>query len=305
MRTNSSFFSIVGITVVIPLYNKECFIERTLDSVLNQLVLPSEIIVIDDGSTDDSYRRAFKKLQKQNIKFSIIRQVNSGVSVARNVGMKLASNQYVAFLDADDEWLPDFLLNASALIKDFPDNPLYGYGYQRCGESPYKIHVRGIVDYYEEYCKTFKSPLSASSVIVDKFKVSENLFPAGYTMGEDLAAWMMSLKMGRFLVFDSKPLVIYHSDDVDSAVLRRRAKDLPCFLNGSIYDFSSLNATKFGRDYLDYHRSDYLKSQILFSSRTRTVKEILKFGHKYYLYIAFLFFPKVLLNYFRLKIKCK
>ena len=95
-------------SVVIPLYNKEHYIEKTISSVLNQTFQDFEIIVIDDGSKDKSLSKA-RKLEKRSEKIRVIEQENQGVSVARNTGVEYAKGDYIAFLDADDEWRDNYL----------------------------------------------------------------------------------------------------------------------------------------------------------------------------------------------------
>ncbi|KIO51301.1 glycosyltransferase family 2 protein [Flavobacterium hibernum] len=96
-----AFFS-----VIIPLYNKENFIENTIQSVLNQTFEDFEIIVINDGSTDKSEE---KLLQFKDSRIRYYSKNNEGVSITRNLGITLANANFVAFLDADDYWHPDFL----------------------------------------------------------------------------------------------------------------------------------------------------------------------------------------------------
>ncbi len=98
---NSIFFSIV-----IPLYNKEKYIKRTLQSVVNQTFSNFEMIIIDDGSTDKSCD-IVESINDPRI--CLIRQENGGPSKARNRGIKEAKGEFIAFLDADDEWLPEKL----------------------------------------------------------------------------------------------------------------------------------------------------------------------------------------------------
>jgi glycosyltransferase involved in cell wall biosynthesis len=90
------------VSVVIPTYNRQEFLADAIDSVLSQTIEPFEIIVIDDGSTDSSE----DLLKKYGDEIKVIRQENSGVSVARNVGIKSAHGSLIAFLDSDDIWLP-------------------------------------------------------------------------------------------------------------------------------------------------------------------------------------------------------
>ena len=89
-------------SVVIPLFNSAHTIERTLKSVINQTFTNFEIIIVDDGSTDNSIE-IINKLTN-DIRLKIIKQKNQGVSVARNNGVRNAQYEYIAFLDGDDEW---------------------------------------------------------------------------------------------------------------------------------------------------------------------------------------------------------
>ncbi len=107
------------VSVVIPLYNKGRYIERALTSVLAQTHPPLEIIVVDDGSTDDGPE---KVLNFNNPKIILIRQENRGPGAARNAGLARARDKYIAFLDADDEWLPSFLKVGSSLLEDAEAN---------------------------------------------------------------------------------------------------------------------------------------------------------------------------------------
>lgn len=88
------------VSVVVPCYNGEAFLERTLQSALEQTLPPREVIVVDDGSTDGSYdvARRFGSLVK------VVRQDNAGESRARNVGIDMATSEWIALLDADDVW---------------------------------------------------------------------------------------------------------------------------------------------------------------------------------------------------------
>src|SRR5690606_13220064 len=97
------------ISVIIPMYNAEKTIIRSLDSVKNQIYKGGfEIIIVNDGSTDHSAQMVNSYIQEnKNLNIRLIEQVNSGVSKARNVGMKEAGGYFIALLDADDEWMPE------------------------------------------------------------------------------------------------------------------------------------------------------------------------------------------------------
>lgn len=92
------------ITVVIPTYNRYTLLHRAINSVLSQTYKPSEIIVVDDGSTDNT-----SEIQNDFSSVKYIYQKNSGVSAARNRGIKSATTEWIAFLDSDDRWFPSKL----------------------------------------------------------------------------------------------------------------------------------------------------------------------------------------------------
>lgn len=92
------------VSVIIPAFNAEKYVGRAIRSVLNQSVIPTQIIVVDDGSTDDT-----SQISLGYDDIISIAQTNKGASSARNYGISKATGNYIAFLDADDEWLPDKL----------------------------------------------------------------------------------------------------------------------------------------------------------------------------------------------------
>ena len=97
------------VSVIVPLYNKEKYIRRTLDYLIRQTYENWECILINDGSTDNSLNIIEEISQKYPDKFLVISQENSGQSGARNVGLSVAKGKYIAFLDADDIWHPNKL----------------------------------------------------------------------------------------------------------------------------------------------------------------------------------------------------
>lgn len=118
---------IACVSVVIPLYNSSSTIENALNSVGQQSHAPLEIIVVDDGSTDDSAAKveAFAATHPK-LFINLIRKANGGVSTARNAGMKAAKGDYIALLDADDEWLPQKLSLQMEILAQHPEIDLLG-----------------------------------------------------------------------------------------------------------------------------------------------------------------------------------
>lgn len=116
-----------SISVIIPLYNKESSIKETIESVLCQTYSKFEVIIINDGSTDNSLD-IVKEFDDHRI--SIHTTVNQGVSSARNNGVELAQHEHIAFLDADDYWYPKHLQSLTQLIDKYPQSQWYATGYE-------------------------------------------------------------------------------------------------------------------------------------------------------------------------------
>ena len=114
------------VSVVIPLYNKEQYISKTIDSVLTQTLQDFELIIVNDGSTDQSLK-IVESYSDSRIR--IISQTNHGLSATRNRGIKEARTELLAFLDADDLWYPTFLEKILQLYSLYPDSGLYGTAY--------------------------------------------------------------------------------------------------------------------------------------------------------------------------------
>ncbi|MCL6296544.1 glycosyltransferase family 2 protein [Jejuia spongiicola] len=113
-------------SIIIPLYNKEKYIQKTLKTVINQTFNDFEIIIINDGSTDNSINEV-KKIDDSRIK--VFNQQNQGLSWARNNGIEKSVGRYIALIDADDFWLPHHLNQLFHLIKQYPKAGLYSTGY--------------------------------------------------------------------------------------------------------------------------------------------------------------------------------
>lgn len=215
-------------SVIIPLYNKAPYIAKAIESVLGQTYRDFEVIVIDDGSTDQSLEVA-KTFENKSI--TIISQPNSGVSTARNNGVKIAKYPYICFLDADDWWHPTFLEEMKQLITDFPDAGIYGSGYYIVKNGKERIapigvpqgFERGIIDYCEVYAKTLCMPLTSISVVIPKHIFDEEGgFKSQLKLGEDFDLWIrIVLKHKAILV--NKPLAYYNQDvDVNNRAIGSR-----------------------------------------------------------------------------------
>ena len=119
-------------SIVIPLYNKAHYIIRALESIKVQTFKDYEVLVIDDGSSDEGPNLV---LEYFGDSVTLIRQINGGVSSARNVGIAQAKFDFIAFLDADDYWHPNYLETMSRGILDYPGTGIYGSSYGFKGED--------------------------------------------------------------------------------------------------------------------------------------------------------------------------
>lgn len=108
------------LSVIIPVYNRPLELQRAVESVLQQTTPVDEIIIIDDGSNDDT-ANVLQLLKQQHANIKSITQTNQGVSAARNQGIKLASGNWIAFLDSDDEWLANKVEVFMAHIQQHPE----------------------------------------------------------------------------------------------------------------------------------------------------------------------------------------
>ena len=118
-----SYFSII-----IPLYNKENYIQSALRSILEQTFQDFEIVIVDDCSTDKSVQKA-KEIQSEKIRY-ISHEHNKGLSASRNTGIRNAKADFTVFLDADDVWRPQFLEKIKELIARFPQSSLFATAYE-------------------------------------------------------------------------------------------------------------------------------------------------------------------------------
>jgi len=206
-----------SISVVIPLYNKEETITRALKSVLKQKLEPREIIIVNDGSTDNSLKRLGSIVDNR---IRIINQENKGVSGARNAGIIAARGQYIAFLDADDEWLPDYLSTIKELINLYPSAIVYGTRYYKKydGDSLIVSKLKGlkfdttsgIIENYFEVCNNSDPPLWTSAVTVAREELNcLNGFPDDIRAGEDLLTWARLSLKGE-IAYSRTPCAIYY-----------------------------------------------------------------------------------------------
>lgn len=185
------------VSVVIPLYNNAGFIRRAIESVLAQTFDDFGVIVVNDGSTDGGGEIA-RRVNDSRI--TVVDQINRGVSAARNKGVELGTAPFVAFLDADDQWLPDFLKTVTDLESRFPQAAMFGTGYRIRKASGRLLtpifadvptsDTGGLIENY--FAAALKMPPICSSCVMVRRQALKEVggFPANVRMGEDTITWM-------------------------------------------------------------------------------------------------------------------
>lgn len=133
-------------SVIIPAYNAESTIRKTLNSVLNQTFKDFEIVAIDDGSTD-STPTILKDYTSKDSRVHVYTFKNAGVSVSRQRGINNSNGQFIVFVDSDDTIEPELLSNLYSAIKSYPTTDLIRYQSRIIADSPKKDHER--YNYYE------------------------------------------------------------------------------------------------------------------------------------------------------------
>jgi glycosyltransferase involved in cell wall biosynthesis len=213
------------ISVIIPAYNSEQTIRRALDSVLNQTRPPEEIIVVDDGSMD----KTAEAVRAYGEKVRLIRQENAGVSVARNTGITAAAGDWIAFLDADDEWLPEKLQRQTYHLARHPElRWTYGNFYlAKPNREPLTpAHVSSKVterlndQTFDDYLLAYTAGSYAwTSVLIINRDVfaKTGLFEPGMRRAQDNDLWFRIAYQYPAVGYLPEPLAIYHLDTPHSS----------------------------------------------------------------------------------------
>lgn len=283
-------------SVVIPLYNKAHTIERTISTVLTQTFKAFEIIVVDDGSTDNS----LELLNKYGFdsRLRIIEQENAGVSAARNKGVALARYDYIAFLDADDEWLPYFLEKVNEAIHKYPEAGMYGtsswHRNYLTGEADDATitSLKGLVNEVDIFENMKQLPHTSAVVISKKifYTIDKdgNGFPVDMKVCEDLACFHR-IALSSKVIYIGMPLGIRNNNVIgqitsvtrkEQSALREKmteaelTKDIyPIYTHFNIiYDYWKQRG-KNNSHFIPYIKN-FLRTRILLFTRLRAFKTL-------------------------------
>ena len=231
------------VSVIVPVFNASKYIGKTLDSIINQDFDSYEIIVVDDGSTDNSLEIINDTLEKTEIPHKVIHQENAGVSVARNVGIDASTGDYLVFIDADDHVTSNHL---STLYNGESDFSLILYvkedGDRLIDMDTYTEDVISAYDFIKkelnmEITFNFFQLMYKASIIKD----NNIRFTPGIVYGEDTEFAHKALSNGKEIVINNEVTYYYvqHSDSAIKSTEYRRFGVIEIFEN--LADFYNKN----------------------------------------------------------------
>jgi len=211
-------------SVIIPLYNKGSHIARAIESILKQTIQNFEIIVVDDHSSDGG--PAIVK-SYEDPRITLIEQDHRGVSYTRNHGVSLATTDFIAFLDADDEWMPTHLETILRLIEKYPEAGMFTTAYKKqtaegkiqwanykcIPDAPWE----GLLSDYFRSAAIGNSPVNSSVVVIPRGIFHEmGGFPEGYWYAED-ADLFGKIALKYPVAFSWEFGAIYHEEALNRA----------------------------------------------------------------------------------------
>ncbi|PJJ21895.1 glycosyltransferase involved in cell wall biosynthesis [Janthinobacterium sp. 67] len=218
-------------SVIVPLYNKEQYVQAALASVLAQTHQELEIVVVDDGSRDGG---AALVEAMHDPRIRLIRQANGGVSRARNAGVAVARGELICFLDADDWYGPAYLETVCAMARQHPDGAFYATAYRRVSgvdDAAWDMPSDSVViDNFFAHRHRHGPFFFTGSVAVPR-RVLQDMqpcFPEGENFGEDQDLWFRLAENAR-LVYCPARLVAYRVDVAGSLTAVHNLQSLPPF----------------------------------------------------------------------------
>lgn len=234
-------------SIIIPLYNKAPYIKKALCSVMEQTFKDYELIIVDDGSKDNSLGIAKDALEDSGINYQLIHQENAGVSMARNNGVAASHGDYLCFLDADDWWAPTFLERMDWLINKCPEAKIYGTNYYYVKNGRHRVCVTtagtGYINYCRVYSEKLQMPLWTGATCLPRDVFAEmGGFNSGLKLGEDFCLWIkVALKYK--VAFLNEALSYYNQDSDPVWRLVGKLHDPRVHMLWNLQDLEAIEAT--------------------------------------------------------------
>lgn len=195
------------VSIITPSYNSAQFIEATIKSVQKQTHQNWEMLITDDGSSDNS-AEIISKIAQKDERIKLFKINNSGPGIARNNSIKNAKGNYLAFLDSDDLWFPEFLSSSLSKIKN-SDGFVFS-SYKRCDENTLEeVFKDFIVPNKVNYTDILKTnSISCLTAFIDVDKLGKELMPE-IMYRQDMGLWLKYLKKIEYAIGIQEPLAIY------------------------------------------------------------------------------------------------
>ena len=275
----------ICISAVIPAYNCEEYIARAIESVLEQTHPVDEIIVVDDGSTDTTAE--IIKSYGERIRY--VHQDNAGECGARNTGVQVAASSWVAFLDADDQWLPDKIELQVKCLQQNPAIVWVSSNYERClcGENlrqPHlplqqaKNYLQGRT-YFSEFFTAFildAHGCSDTMLIKKEVLLDAGLFRRNQTRGGDVDMWWRIAFRYPRMGYVPKPLAVYHLGIPGCASVVFNDGRIYCdMIERNLKEAAALNRLEAFRPAVEYTLKRWIRG-MLFNARKAEIRELLK-----------------------------
>lgn len=206
------------VSIIIPTYNRAKLLSEAIESALSQTYQDFEIIVIDDGSMDNTNEMIELYIKKHPQKVNYFYQVNKGLSSARNSGIRKARGEYIAFLDSDDRWLPNKLEIQMKIIDEEKVDFVYSYAYVEIDgrmSTQFKPSAPAL-NFYDLFVKG-KSLVISTVVIKRDYIEKAGMFDETLRVAEDCDLWIRVLLCYKVKFIDT-PLIIYrvHNSNLSS-----------------------------------------------------------------------------------------
>lgn len=221
-------------SVVIPVYNKKSSIQATIQSVLAQTLRDYEVIVVNDGSTDDSLSVA-RSFEARGVR--VIDQPNQGVSVARNTGILAAEGEYISFLDADDTWHPDYLETIDRLTSAHPESDFFVTAYRvLLSEGKTRFSTRldpeegCLPSYWETLSNSYDFVWTSATTVRRQALLNAGLFRPGEKVGQDLDMWARVAERNPRVAYSARVCVDYDRCAESNARTRNKVAYAEAFI---------------------------------------------------------------------------
>jgi glycosyltransferase involved in cell wall biosynthesis len=219
------------VSVVMPAYNVAPYISETLDSVFAQTFSDFEVVVVNDGSTDTAELEQALLPYGQRINY--LKQENKGAGAARNAGLRNARGEFVAFLDADDLWLPDYLSEQIKFIKEgdydfvyadallFGESPLAGRTFMQIAPSDGEVTFQSLIS---GQCNVITSGVVARTRLV----LEAGMFDEGLRNSQDFELWVRLVRRGARASYQRRVLLRYryHENSLSGDALNQIKREL-------------------------------------------------------------------------------